>query len=49
MADMIDGDFAWAFFAGTGNIEGYLLYKQLKNSGLGKVCNENDTDNGTGA
>ena len=49
MTDMIDGEFAWTFFAGTGNIEGYLLYNQFKNLSVGKVCDENNTDNGTGA
>lgn len=46
---MIDGNFAWGFFESTGNIEGYLLYNQFKKSSVGKVCNEDYTDNGTGA
>ena len=35
-------EFAWQFFMKTGNIDGYLLYKQSMNSK--EICDEYGTD-----
>ncbi len=49
MWDMLDNEFAWDFFANTGNIEGYLLYKEYNNLNLGTETDEYNPDHGTGA
>lgn len=49
MWDMLDNEFAWDFFERTGNIEGYLLYKEYNNLKLGTETDEYNSDYGTGA
>ena len=44
MWDVVDNEFAWDFFANTGNIESYLLYKEYKNVNAEKDADEHDTD-----
>jgi len=47
--DVLDNEFAWDFFANTGNIESYLLYKEYNNVNAEKDTDEHNTDISTGA
>lgn len=49
MTGIPDNEFAWSFFEKTGNIEGYLLYKEYNNLNLGKKTDEYNSDYGVGA
>ena len=49
MRDIIDTEFAWDFFENTGSIEGYMLYNEYRNLGVGIKTDEYDTDSSTGA